>query len=222
MSGPTFDRGRALELAALYRGGCTMKEIAAAIGLSRTRVMQLIRKVGEPRRVAKNLGNDREKVYRGLLAAGAVLSRREVARERKRKAIIEALKAVYVRTGKPPRLKEVYAELGLKCRVPTQCMHSMMWLAFGNTKTRAAVAMARAYRMAGVPKPRPGVDYGGLHNLRRTPPLATCRQGHPLIGANLRLYRGGALRRCVECKRSYERDYYRRVLKPARRARSVA
>jgi len=46
--GPLGGVARALELAVLYRGGCTLQEIGDAIGLSRERVRQLIATV-EPR-----------------------------------------------------------------------------------------------------------------------------------------------------------------------------
>lgn len=52
--------------------------------------------------------------------------------------------------------------------------------------------------------------HGRIHNLgRKRSPKMICKFGHPLDGENVELTSAG-LRRCVTCRRAYDREYQRR------------
>lgn len=116
-----FNRQRALELAVLYRGGCTLQEIGDAIGISRERVRQLLAAVGMDKR-----GESRSRAVPLSQLAASEMFRRTFhtgRRERRERAtrnmeawrvrITEALKVLHRELGRTPSYTEVAFRLGL-------------------------------------------------------------------------------------------------------------
>lgn len=152
-----FNRQRALELAMLYMGGCTLQEIGDAIQprLSRERVRQLIVATGldvpkTGRRavvpLVTRVGDDA--VFRRV--TGITADDRQSKRLQKRERCIAALRAAYRRHGETPTLTEVARELGLsgKKELLPPALQSLLRTAFrerGEPKPSCAEATRRLY-----------------------------------------------------------------------------
>jgi len=181
-----------LELAVLYRGGCTLQEIGDAIGLTRERVRQRITRIGMNKTETGWCKLDLTNLDAHPLALtrlGINADRHRARKAERRAAIITALQRCYQRTGRPPFLMDLARELGWT-EITASLVQTRLRVAFAEegqfASTTAATTTALAYQEAGVPQPMRGVDYGTTPDFWQRHPVArtkrdTCRKGgHPL------------------------------------------
>ena len=161
--GPGFNRQRALELAVLYRGGCTLREIGDAVGISRERVRQLITVVDpEGLRGGTGGGGAKSLSWRvendiGFRRATRIgidrLRRRQVgARAAWREKITAALVEFSSIHKRAPSYRELAAKLGIASG-ETGHMHGVAvrwagYTAIRNGTVSCATALHEAYASA--------------------------------------------------------------------------
>ena len=202
---------RDLELAVLYRGGCTLQEIGDAIGISRERVRQLIRRSGltaEP-----TIGWKHESLtapsYRLLRESG--ISSERVARDRhqrlrwRERVAVWVLRDLATELGRTPTLDEWAKLIHGRCPRGQGGSRLWNWLTTSSVKNREPWASIsdRLYASAGLGGARALGSPGHLRHPRRSD---TCRRGHPRTPENTARhpnpkYRDGVQITCVPCRR---------------------
>lgn len=159
-----------MELAALYRGGCTLDEIGKAMEppISRERVRQIIRAVDEPTREAGetlSIANPRESHRARVLGFGREmhLTRRRAHYDAMRERVIRALQAVASRERRAPGLDELYRELWPeregKIVNPSSSVTAHLAGLFGRTVRDGRGGKALAYALANVERPPVGARH---------------------------------------------------------------
>ena len=198
--------GRALELAALYHGGCTLQEIGDAVGLTRERVRQLIAKVTPG---GHESGWHHEDLARLSLQAEAALgiagerwrakcaARSSASRER----LVTALRVAAQELQRTPTLGEIAARLGW-CSGEYVSIRAKTL--FGGTYREATRAL---YAMAGLE----GRGRGTPGHIAPLKARTTCRRGHSLADA----YVWHGRRACRTCKSLTAKARYERALSTA-------
>ena len=195
-------RPRALELAVLYRGGCTLQEIGDAIGLTRERVRQLIAKVDPD---AKESGWHRERLEnlspraksRLGISHEELTKRRAAQKEAGKTRLITALRKLATELGRTPTQGELARRLGYRqsASVAVKCKRF-----FGGTYVQATRAL---YALVGLVPRGPGSP--GHVNPRL--PRTHCKRGHSLSDA----YVWHGNRRCRACLRIRDATRYARA-----------
>jgi len=193
-------RPRALELAVLYRGGCTLQEIGTAIGLTRERVRQLIRRVDPD---AKESGWHRERLENLSPTAQSRLGitreeyaqRRATQKEASKTRLVTALAELAADLGRTPTQGELARRLGYRNSATVTVICKSL---FGGTYREATRAL---YALVGlVPRGR-----GSPGHVSPRLPGTHCRRGHPLSDA----YVWHGTRRCRQCQKERYRSKVR-------------
>ena len=188
---PWQARSRALELAALYHGGCTLQEIGDAVGLTRERVRQLIAKVAPGGHESGWHHEDLAELSRRAEAALGIGAERRRAKcaarsSASRERLVAGLRAAAQEAERTPTLGEIAARLGW-CSGEYVSLRAKTL--FGGTYREATRAL---YATAGL-EPR---GRGTPGHIAPPKPQTICKRGHSLADAYV--WRGQ--RQCRACK----------------------
>lgn len=194
---------RDAELVALWHSGATMTEIGDAIGMTRERVRQILKRNGIEGR--QRTGWAREPLANNPRLANAMHVKRERMHDRQAttrrlryRLTVWVLRDLAADLGRKPSTRE----LGQAMFWPTR-PNPLPWvLGYVGAHERYAETTAALYADAGLGTPRGLGAPGHIGPRRPRTPKAHCKRGHP------RAEWGG--RRCGICHRDWARKRYQR------------
>ena len=195
---------RDAELVMLFTGGLTMTEIGKAIGISRERVRQRLKRMGYVGRTYRSGWKSIEP----WVAAHRKREAKLAAKAARFQEDAQKLRVLAVELGRVPTLREAAEALGAPVGV-WKGTAPAAWLALrgGRNTTKKEPYrpfVAALYAAAGL-RVRPR---GALGNIVARQPKTHCQRGHAFTPENT--YTWGTTRHCRTCRRERERQRYRR------------